>query len=39
MSNRRVLGIILRVFFFFVIVAVLYFAVYTPLRAISGALG
>ena len=38
MNNRRVFGIILRVFFFFVIVGVLYFAVYCPLSRVTGAL-
>ena len=39
MSKRRLIGLIIRVIFFFIIVAIFYYAVYCPLSRVTGALG
>ena len=39
MRNRRPMGLGVRVFFFFLIAAILYFAVFVPLSRINGVLG
>ena len=39
MRNRRPMGVAVRVIFFFIIAALLYFFVYCPLSRINGVLG